>query len=129
MPFTPRCKCMMQLPMKFWKLPHAGAVKRCGNVWACMPMPSSLRCSSSNANRGNESGKVGSADAKSKEEFEIFLPHHLLPWGSPIFYFALVAVPALCIYNEMQDAKEDAVNTQLREERLRRRAERQPESE
>ncbi|CAE7250754.1 unnamed protein product [Symbiodinium microadriaticum] len=35
---------------------------------------------------------------------EMFLPHHLLPWGSPIFYFALVAVPLLCIYNEMQES-------------------------
>ncbi|CAE7329494.1 Prim2, partial [Symbiodinium sp. CCMP2456] len=54
---------------------------------------------------------------------EMFLPHHLLPWGSPIFYFALVAVPLLCIYNEMQDSKMDEVNQAMREERLKRREE------
>eukprot|EP00434_Breviolum_minutum_P003236 symbB.v1.2.002848.t1/scaffold144.1/size299099/26 len=59
----------------------------------------------------------------------IWLPHHLLPWGSPIFYVALVLVPLLCIYNEMQDKKLEVLNQEMREERLKRRAEREQHSE
>eukprot|EP00435_Cladocopium_sp_Y103_P059988 s390_g21.t1 len=59
----------------------------------------------------------------------IWLPHHLLPWGSPVFYIALVLVPLLCIYNEMQDKKLEALNQEMRQERLKRRAEREQHSE
>mmetsp|Transcript_69014 Transcript_69014/g.161697 ORF Transcript_69014/g.161697 Transcript_69014/m.161697 type:complete len:107 (+) Transcript_69014:46-366(+) len=76
-------------------------------------------CSGSAAPHNQRSKAANEAPAAT----EMFLPHHLLPWGSPIFYFALVAVPLLCIYNEMQDSKLDEVNQAMREERLKRREE------
>eukprot|EP00971_Amphidinium_carterae_P104366 2066784-Amphidinium_carterae.1 len=55
---------------------------------------------------------------------DIWLPHDIIPIGSPIFYFALLAIPLLIWYNESLDDKIDEKNARLREERLRRRAER-----
>eukprot|EP00747_Dinoflagellata_sp_TGD_P169100 gnl/TRDRNA2_/TRDRNA2_197149_c0_seq1.p1 gnl/TRDRNA2_/TRDRNA2_197149_c0~~gnl/TRDRNA2_/TRDRNA2_197149_c0_seq1.p1 ORF type:complete len:131 (+),score=18.96 gnl/TRDRNA2_/TRDRNA2_197149_c0_seq1:93-485(+) len=64
----------------------------------------------------------GPPPGKAAEGRDIWLPHDLLPVGSPIFYVALVVVPVLVWYNERMDAQEDVENRKLREERLRRRA-------
>mmetsp|Transcript_45488 Transcript_45488/g.91799 ORF Transcript_45488/g.91799 Transcript_45488/m.91799 type:complete len:89 (+) Transcript_45488:215-481(+) len=59
------------------------------------------------------------------QDRDIWLPHDLIPWGSPVFYAALVLVPLLVWYNEHLDSRAKEENTKLREERLRRRAERE----
>eukprot|EP00927_Polykrikos_kofoidii_P057191 TRINITY_DN51310_c0_g1_i1.p2 TRINITY_DN51310_c0_g1~~TRINITY_DN51310_c0_g1_i1.p2 ORF type:complete len:215 (+),score=45.97 TRINITY_DN51310_c0_g1_i1:61-645(+) len=56
---------------------------------------------------------------------DVWLPHDILPFGSPIFYVALVLVPLLCWHNERTEAKEKELNDRLREERLKRREDRQ----
>ncbi|CAK9011168.1 Hypothetical protein SCF082_LOCUS10986, partial [Durusdinium trenchii] len=76
-----------------------------------------------------QKAKTSQANDAKDQDHQIWLPHHLLPWGSPVFYVALVLVPLLCIYNEMQDKKLEELNQEMREERLRRRAERLKEAE
>jgi len=55
------------------------------------------------------------------QDRDIWLPHDLLPIGSPVFYAALVIIPIIIYYNETTDAKLKTENERLREERLERR--------
>mmetsp|Transcript_57725 Transcript_57725/g.137375 ORF Transcript_57725/g.137375 Transcript_57725/m.137375 type:complete len:155 (-) Transcript_57725:104-568(-) len=53
---------------------------------------------------------------------DIWLPHDIIPVGSPAFYLALIAVPLLVWYNETMEDRLDDKNAIMREERLQRRA-------
>eukprot|EP00446_Apocalathium_sp_SHHI-4_P053453 CAMPEP_0177365160 /NCGR_PEP_ID=MMETSP0368-20130122/39176_1 /TAXON_ID=447022 ORGANISM="Scrippsiella hangoei-like, Strain SHHI-4" /NCGR_SAMPLE_ID=MMETSP0368 /ASSEMBLY_ACC=CAM_ASM_000363 /LENGTH=188 /DNA_ID=CAMNT_0018828071 /DNA_START=47 /DNA_END=613 /DNA_ORIENTATION=- len=61
------------------------------------------------------------------QDRDIWLPHDLLPFGSPVFFLALVLIPCLIYYNETQDTKLKGENERLKEERLLRRTERERE--
>jgi len=60
-------------------------------------------------------GKLGTSTPD-----RMWLPHDLLPLGSPIFYVALVFIPIVIYLNEREQSQTARDNERLREERMRR---------
>mmetsp|Transcript_106378 Transcript_106378/g.174614 ORF Transcript_106378/g.174614 Transcript_106378/m.174614 type:complete len:152 (+) Transcript_106378:93-548(+) len=56
---------------------------------------------------------------------DIWLPHDIIPIGSPIFFVALVLIPVIIWQNEKMDERIEEENVKLREERVRRKAEKE----
>merc|ERR1712136_203356 len=62
-----------------------------------------------------KAGKLGTSTPD-----RMWLPHDLIPLGSPIFYVALVFIPIVIYLNEREQSQTARDNERLREERMRR---------
>eukprot|EP00928_Gymnodinium_smaydae_P051500 TRINITY_DN35057_c0_g1_i1.p1 TRINITY_DN35057_c0_g1~~TRINITY_DN35057_c0_g1_i1.p1 ORF type:complete len:179 (+),score=38.14 TRINITY_DN35057_c0_g1_i1:51-587(+) len=91
--------------------PAAGATSR---AESSTPRDASASEASTNTSGGPQGPAAAGRD--------VWLPHDLLPIGSPVFYLALVIVPVLVWHNEKTDGELRNENERLKEERMRRKA-------